>query len=578
MIITVRSLFVAIALAAAAAASAVAQPAPPAIEREPSVSKPTTTVVGLMPGLPLGPHEPHQSMVIGYLDSGVDREHPQIRGLVVAERDFTGEGLQDPTGHGTTAVLSGLRPFFDSSEQAQILRGSISKPAGIVMAKVVGVKPVPTQTTVDRMIEGVRWLGELGVRSVNISIALPAGAADFSKLCEVLAEQTETFFAIAAGNAGPQATVYPAGCAPSNALVVGAVTSDGTVPEYSGRADLVAPLPPAPVPAYEYFRREAEARVQADDLEGATIAYAQAAEADPPPEAQALIHYGLGHIAARQQDWPLSEREFWASIDLWPQYPESYVALSWTLTERSDFEGARALLERGLQAGADSARMRDRLVRVMLDLDLPREAVAHLEKLQALDPQFPDLDLLRRDTNNRVLVLNAVQNGTDPGTFLTVFAETGDAHLVRFVARRFRVDLDAVPEGYKVPPIVAAAAGGHRAVVAVLLESGGGVDALDPKYRLTALMMAANNGDVVLLDRLIAAGAGLDLADYYGFTPLMFAAEQGHEDAVRLLIKQGADLTPRSEDGLSALDYARMHGHDEIASAILGDQRSAPTR
>jgi len=96
---------------------------------------------------------------MGFIDSGVDANHPQIKGLVIAEKDFTGEGPGDSTGHGTLVVLTALASHLETSK----LEPWVQKPdenhlPGILMAKVVGLEPIDSTTLNYRLILATRWL------------------------------------------------------------------------------------------------------------------------------------------------------------------------------------------------------------------------------------------------------------------------------------------------------------------------------------------------------------------------------------------------------------------------------------
>ncbi len=77
----------------------------------------------------------------------------------------------------------------------------------------------------------------------------------------------------------------------------------------------------------------------------------------------------------------------------------------------------------------------------------------------------------------------------------------------------------------------------------------------------TALCAAAGRGDIELMQRLLDAGADIDLpeTDMPGgdFNPLLSAAYDGNIDVVRFLLDAGADVTV-SNHGLTALRYAKM--------------------
>ena len=87
------------------------------------------------------------------------------------------------------------------------------------------------------MSAAIEWLSALGVGFINISMSLPAGAADYAKLCATIAKEDKIFFTIAAGNSGPGRGLSAA-CAGKNKLTVGAARN-GVVEKYSGDSDLV---------------------------------------------------------------------------------------------------------------------------------------------------------------------------------------------------------------------------------------------------------------------------------------------------------------------------------------------------
>src|SRR5580704_11031672 len=60
----------------------------------------------LVLGVPLDPPPPAPDQVrSGIIDSGVLADHPQLRNLVVAQKDFTGDDPVDRVGHGTLVAL-----------------------------------------------------------------------------------------------------------------------------------------------------------------------------------------------------------------------------------------------------------------------------------------------------------------------------------------------------------------------------------------------------------------------------------------------------------------------------------------
>ncbi|TMP20797.1 hypothetical protein CWC02_04530 [Pseudoalteromonas sp. S2721] len=124
---------------------------------------------------------------IGFVDSGVDKEHPAIKGLIAEYKDFTGEGLEDFHQHGTDVVLMYLNKLQNKIDIAQLGGKSSSfmtavesanqmancqKPK-LFIAKVVTSLPEDKESTLKRVAKAIRWLGDKNIKVVNISIAIP---------------------------------------------------------------------------------------------------------------------------------------------------------------------------------------------------------------------------------------------------------------------------------------------------------------------------------------------------------------------------------------------------------------------
>ena len=167
---------------------------------------------------------------VGVIDDGVDENHPDLAGKVVA-RDFTGAGLRDESGHAThvTSTIAGT-----GSASAGRERG-VAPGATIYSAKACTVLPGGIGCPDDAIIAAMQWLAaEKHVRVVNMSLGGPndAGQDAIEEAVERLTAEYGTLFIIAAGNNGIDGSVSSPASAPS-ALAVGAVNADNTLADYS---------------------------------------------------------------------------------------------------------------------------------------------------------------------------------------------------------------------------------------------------------------------------------------------------------------------------------------------------------
>jgi len=184
----------------------------------------------LLPGLPTGLKLSAAGTGVAMIDSGVMSGHPQLRGLVRDQKDFTGGGPEDEVGHGTVVALILLK--------SGNLPGSESVP-GILSAKVVRA-----DGRIDRrhVIEAIHWTaGEKKARVVNLSLGFTGTPKENAGLRAAMEAYPNTMFVVAAGNFGPDTIVYPAGFDLPNILSVGATDQTGAAASYSGRGKIYAP-------------------------------------------------------------------------------------------------------------------------------------------------------------------------------------------------------------------------------------------------------------------------------------------------------------------------------------------------
>lgn len=111
------------------------------------------------------------------------------------------------------------------------------------------------------------------------------------------------------------------------------------------------------------------------------------------------------------------------------------------------------------------------------------------------------------------------------------------------------------------------AANAGESALQQLLAGGTSVDCADRDGE-TALMEAADKGNLIAAQLLLKSGAQVNRRDHEGKTALMDAASDGHTEVVRVLIAAGADVNARDEDGETALMKALEDHHNDTAEAL----------
>ena len=168
------------------------------------------------------------------------------------------------------------------------------------------------------------------------------------------------------------------------------------------------------------------------------------------------------------------------------------------------------------------------------------------EKVTAMLTDHPSLAIVRRDGASAVLIARyhgrheivalLRQAILEPDIFEA--AALGDRERVAHVLDGDPTLANAVAEdGFG--PLGLASFFDHEAVVALLLERGAPVNARQ-------------------------GTSGL------GFTPLMEASYNGQVEMVDVLLAHGADRSMRDDNGLTASDYARQNGHEALAGRLAG--------
>ena len=162
--------------------------------------------------------------------------------------------------------------------------------------------------------------------------------------------------------------------------------------------------------------------------------------------------------------------------------------------------------------------------------------------------------------------------GADPNavlgegeTPLMTAARTGNVAAVRMLAVR-GANVNATEAWRGQTALMWAAAEDHEPVARLLIELGADVNVRSTHYEfpaltggnggiihdrpeggLTAIMFAARQGAIETAERLLAAGADVNVSEpQYGFTPLQTAIFNGHYDLAARLVDKGANVNDGS--------------------------------
>lgn len=171
-----------------------------------------------------------KGMRIAIIDSGVDAEHPDLKGRVAAVQDFTGEGPNDRHGHGTHCASIAAGSGAASGGE---YRGAAPE-ASIYSAKVLGSDGLGMMSDV---MAGIEWAHDQGVHVVSLSLG-SSGSDDstdaLGETCDAVVDEG-IVVCVAAGNEGPNPGTI---CTPGSArkvITVGAATEEDQVATFSSR-------------------------------------------------------------------------------------------------------------------------------------------------------------------------------------------------------------------------------------------------------------------------------------------------------------------------------------------------------
>jgi thermitase len=167
-------------------------------------------------------------VLVAVLDTGIDKDHEDLAGRVVAEIDFSGSSADDVYGHGTP--IAGIIAA-DAANGLGVV--GLAPASRLLNVKVAGDDG---RCRLAALTEGIIWAVDHGALVINVSIELKDAASSLEDAVDYAWEHGALVVA-AAGNDGNSVSVYPAAC--GNCLAVTAVQESGDLAPLANYGDWV---------------------------------------------------------------------------------------------------------------------------------------------------------------------------------------------------------------------------------------------------------------------------------------------------------------------------------------------------
>lgn len=129
------------------------------------------------------------------------------------------------------------------------------------------------------------------------------------------------------------------------------------------------------------------------------------------------------------------------------------------------------------------------------------------------------------------------------------------------------------PDGWT--PVMIAAERGFSRIARLLMDNGADVSIVNPTGGRTALIVAAERGNLAVVNTLLTGKVNLRVADFQDFTALHSAASEGYSRVVKALLDAGDNRDSRMPNGVTPLYLASMHGHLGAVRVLL-DAKADP--
>ena len=158
-------------------------------------------------------------VVVAVLDTGVDGDHPDLRGALVAGWDAVNEDADPNDDHGHGTLVAGVIAARSNNGIGGV--GACSR-CSVMPVKVIGADGTGTAADIT---EGILWAADHGAHVVNLSFVM-SGRDEGIAAALGYARSKGVLIVAAAGNSGSADVTFPAG-EPGVVSVTGTDAADG---------------------------------------------------------------------------------------------------------------------------------------------------------------------------------------------------------------------------------------------------------------------------------------------------------------------------------------------------------------
>jgi thermitase len=168
-------------------------------------------------------------VLVAVLDTGIDREHEDLCGAVIADANFTESATTDDVyGHGTH--IAGIIAAKNDNNLGVV---GLAPECSLVNVKVADDKG---RCQISALADGIIWAADNGASVINISIEMRESTSELREAVDYAWQKGAVIIA-AAGNDGKESPVYPA-CY-ENCIGVTAIQENGTLAPLANFGDWV---------------------------------------------------------------------------------------------------------------------------------------------------------------------------------------------------------------------------------------------------------------------------------------------------------------------------------------------------